>query len=366
MENKRAKIYIVGLQYSLKFYMQIHKRILNQILLTDNMPIDLIIPGYNRRSYLSLPFDFLKIIKWLKNTKPLYIVSVGPKVGFLFAVASIFLNFKLIHWYTGQEWALRKIKLLAPSYWTDFTINILSYRTLCDSKEQAIFLKNNFFIKEITYDELGSINFVSNDLYLIGKQKLKKINTTQFTHNYPLKVGFLGRICSEKGLEIIKELSQDQTLRKKYKFLVRGPSDNSISKSKKTLNSIEINFLSFPFIDFKEGFIKNKKFFSSIDIFLLPSKREGFGSVALEAQACGIPVICSDIYGLYSSVKEGIGGIHCSNIKDYKDALNGFQNFNNYKRFCENAYLFSLKYSEKVFSYNLFKLYNSFIPLSRK
>ena len=39
---------------------------------------------------------------------------------------------------------------------------------------------------------------------------------------------------------------------------------------------------------------------------------------------------------------------------------------NNYKRFCENAYLFSLKYSEKVFSYNLFKLYNSFIPLSRK
>jgi len=41
---------------------------------------------------------------------------------------------------------------------------------------------------------------------------------------------------------------------------------------------------------------------SASDIFCIPSFREGFGQVAIEASSCGLPIIASNIYGLKDSV----------------------------------------------------------------
>ena len=43
---------------------------------------------------------------------------------------------------------------------------------------------------------------------------------------------------------------------------------------------------------------KPEQWFSLSDILCLPSYREGFGTVIIEAAACGIPTLCSKIYGL--------------------------------------------------------------------
>jgi glycosyltransferase involved in cell wall biosynthesis len=45
------------------------------------------------------------------------------------------------------------------------------------------------------------------------------------------------------------------------------------------------------------------------DIFCFPSYREGFGTVALEAAAMGIPVVASNIYGLSDAVSDGKTGL---------------------------------------------------------
>jgi glycosyltransferase involved in cell wall biosynthesis len=43
-----------------------------------------------------------------------------------------------------------------------------------------------------------------------------------------------------------------------------------------------------------------------MDIFVLPSHREGFGVVNIEASAIGLPVVSADIPGpLYGAVKKG-------------------------------------------------------------
>ncbi len=50
---------------------------------------------------------------------------------------------------------------------------------------------------------------------------------------------------------------------------------------------------------------------SIADVFLMPSGSETFGLAALEAMACGVPVVASDIGGLPELLAEGEGGFLC-------------------------------------------------------
>jgi N-acetyl-alpha-D-glucosaminyl L-malate synthase BshA len=47
---------------------------------------------------------------------------------------------------------------------------------------------------------------------------------------------------------------------------------------------------------------------SVADVFLLPSRQESFGLAALEAMACGVPVVASDVGGLPEVVEHGVSG----------------------------------------------------------
>ncbi len=44
------------------------------------------------------------------------------------------------------------------------------------------------------------------------------------------------------------------------------------------------------------------------DVFLLPSEMESFGLAALEAMACGVPVVCSRVGGVPEVVRDGVEG----------------------------------------------------------
>jgi glycosyltransferase involved in cell wall biosynthesis len=44
------------------------------------------------------------------------------------------------------------------------------------------------------------------------------------------------------------------------------------------------------------------------DVFLLPSQSESFGLAALEAMACAVPVVASDVGGIPEVVVHGVSG----------------------------------------------------------
>jgi L-malate glycosyltransferase len=50
---------------------------------------------------------------------------------------------------------------------------------------------------------------------------------------------------------------------------------------------------------------------SIADLFLLPSAQESFGLAALEAMACGVPVIASNVGGLPEIIEDGVSGFVC-------------------------------------------------------
>ncbi len=48
---------------------------------------------------------------------------------------------------------------------------------------------------------------------------------------------------------------------------------------------------------------------TSADLFCMPSFREGFGTAVIEAAACGIPSIGTNIYGLVDAIVDGKTGL---------------------------------------------------------
>ena len=49
-------------------------------------------------------------------------------------------------------------------------------------------------------------------------------------------------------------------------------------------------------------------YYRAADVCLVPSRSESFGLVALEASACGVPVVAADVGGLRTLVDDGRNG----------------------------------------------------------
>ena len=64
-------------------------------------------------------------------------------------------------------------------------------------------------------------------------------------------------------------------------------------------------------------------FYSAADVVLVPSRSESFGLVALEAQACGTPVVASAVGGLRTVVGEGGILVDGHDPSDHADAVLG-------------------------------------------
>lgn len=130
--------------------------------------------------------------------------------------------------------------------------------------------------------------------------------------------GFVGRLTKDKGIEELFsafwQIRKDCKYRDYVKLLVVGPIENLSSIDKKLLNDIQRD----PHVIFCGIQSEIEKFYSAMDVLVLPSYREGFGNVIIEAGAMGIPVIASDIPGPSDIVWHGETGLLCK-PKDAKD-----------------------------------------------
>lgn len=120
---------------------------------------------------------------------------------------------------------------------------------------------------------------------------------------------FIGRMVRDKGCELL--FKAIETLHKKDErvklLLVGGRIDDTdaiSAEAEKTLANSEFII--------ECGAQKDvRPFLKAASFLVLPSFREGFGQVLIEANSMGIPVIASDIIGCNNVVKEGVNGYLC-------------------------------------------------------
>ena len=129
-------------------------------------------------------------------------------------------------------------------------------------------------------------------------------------------ITFVGRIQPHKGPELLiraiaEMLSHSPQLRHKLLVFIIGGSSGSGSKEVERLGELAKWLGIADVITFLPPMPRHElpNWYRAADLVCVPSYSESFGLVALEAQACGTPVVATAVGGLRTAVADGISGV---------------------------------------------------------
>jgi glycosyltransferase involved in cell wall biosynthesis len=264
---------------------------------TINLPIE-----RNINLFSDLRVLLLLISIFYKNGFSL-VHSVSPKAGLLSAMAAWATRVpNRFHTFTGQVWVTKKgvsrwfLKLL------DKIIVTLNTNILVDSFSQQDFLiKENVLSKDLSI-VLGSGSISGVD---VNRFHPSKIHRNLIRKQLNIKDDcviflFVGRLKKEKGIfELIEAFKNVSEQHNDVVLLIVGPDEEGLEQE--LISRLETCKEFVRFIDFTK---EPEQYMAASDVFVLPSYREGFGSVIIEAASCGLPSIGSNIYGLSDAIKD--------------------------------------------------------------
>lgn len=180
-------------------------------------------------------------------------------------------------------------------------------------------------------------------------------------HN-AFKIGYIGGLGKRKNISLLIQAFAELIKDKKYfniKLIIggSGPQKQELEKlitNLKIKNKVEL-----------KGFIQeNKKneFLSSLDLFVFPSLYEGFGLPILEAMACQVPVLASNISSM-PEILDNNGFLFENNnldslINKLKYIIN---NKNKLKIIAKKGYKRSLDFTWEASIKEHIKLYEKFL-----
>ena len=178
-----------------------------------------------------------------------------------------------------------------------------------DIKVKTITTLNNanrvFFVSSALREKAEEFGYKNNNSFICyNGVDLSTINSFYGNVSYGEKlnkrVGFIGNLEEVKGVEyLIKIFKEIDNINKCDYYVIGDGSRRSELEVEAKGYDLNVNFLG------KLLFKDVIKYLYSFDVLVLPSKNEGFPCVLIEANACGVYTIASDVGG----VREAIGKV---------------------------------------------------------
>jgi glycosyltransferase involved in cell wall biosynthesis len=117
-------------------------------------------------------------------------------------------------------------------------------------------------------------------------------------------VGMVGRLVAEKG--VLELLAAARLFDDRYVVAVIGPDDPAKSDALDPGTVRGAEAAGVRFLGLREDV---DRLYGAMDLFVLPSWREGFPRAAMEAAASGLPVIATDVRGCRQVVDHEVTGL---------------------------------------------------------
>lgn len=237
--------------------------------------------------------------------------SVTPKAGLLAMIAALVSGTpNRFHTFTGQVWA--NYQGLRRNFFKkiDRLIVLASSKTFADSPSQINYLVDQKVAKKNGISTLGSgsISGVNLERFKSDPQIRDHLRSEYGANEETCVYLFVGRLCKDKGifdlLQAFKEINQDSG---KTALWIVGPDEEGIQaqlSNSSDLCGSNIIWMGSTFAP--------ERYMAAADVLVLPSYREGFGSVIIEAAACGLPAIAYRIPGVIDAVIDQRTGLLCS------------------------------------------------------
>ncbi|MCF8167398.1 MAG: glycosyltransferase [Rhodoferax sp.] len=239
--------------------------------------------------------------------------STTPKAGLLSALAAYLAGVPVrLHTFTGQPWIhLHGFKRMVAR-WSDRLVLRLNTHCFADSVGQMEFLLAQGLARpdQLSVIGAGSLSGVDGSRFDPERFSERDRSVLRARHGIPADaplVLFLGRITVDKGVrELLAAFQELKSGVAAAHLLLVGQFDVDSGVADRDLKQA-LDCVADAHV---VGYSRCPEAYLAItDVLCLPSYREGFGTVVIEAAAMGVPTVGSDIYGLSDAVVQGQTGL---------------------------------------------------------
>lgn len=249
-----------------------------------------------------------RLVGVYRRLRPDLVHSITPKAGLLSAIAAWLCRVPVrLHTFTGQAWATRGGFTRWASRMADRVILRLDTRVYADSFSQRDFLIAEGVARPGEIHVQGKGSLAGVDLARFDPERLRgEAAGTRAGLGIPpgtKVIVFVGRVTRDKGIgELVSAFGRLQGAA----LVLVGPLEPERDPLEPaTLEEIRRN----PAIHAVGYQAAPESYIAMADVLCLPSYREGFGTVVLEAAALGVPAVGTRIVGLSDAVVEGETGV---------------------------------------------------------
>lgn len=251
---------------------------------------------------------FLLIVYFFKHRHDMVVVTT-PKAILLGALAAfitrqsrivVFFQGRVYENFSGfRRWFYKSLDQLAA--WCAHEVVFVSSSLMeVYEKDGKIFGSKGVVVGR------GSVNGVCGakfDPELFQRRDIEDIKADLNVKDDDFIVVVIGRICHDKGLEELDALTlRAQEAGAPFVFVFVGWIEDGVQREFGHVQErSNVRYV---------GATRHvEKYLAIADVHLFLTHREGFGNVAVEAAAMGVPTIAFDVVGVKDSVNNGVSGV---------------------------------------------------------
>lgn len=259
--------------------------------------------------------DFVSIINlyfFLLKEKPLIIHSHTPKAGLVSMIAGFLARVPIrIHTFTGLIFPSKKGFFQKVLIFFDKLICFCATNIYPEGEgvrrdliQYSITKKN---LKVLANGNINGIDIKQFSLENFDTQTITLIRSNLKFSSEDIIFLFVGRILKDKGVdELVNAFLKINQKYNNSKLLIVGSFEDEINPVSEFTKQEIISNNNITYVGFQ---IDVRQFFAIADVFILPSYREGFPNVVLQAGAMELPSIVTNINGSNEIIKDEFNGL---------------------------------------------------------